>query len=786
MITFYLKSAIRYIRSNKISSALNIIGLSVTFAIFVLLGSYVVNEFSVGNNIPENNKIYRIQPRNGSTISYKTYELLTGIPGIKSTTHLMESWSMKQNFVHNKESYSSGKILYATRDFFEVFPYKPIFGNLENALNSPDGIVLTQSLSRKIFGSENTIGEKLTFRTTNLGDFEYHVSAVIEDLPQNDMLKFSCIMPHQSIEKLGLGDEHWGSTYYEAYITLDENTQVNDIESTLNNVFKQNAPNWLAEDFKELRLKPFRDLYFDNSFEETILEHNSKSNVWSMAILALIILLAGGINFINLSTAQKEKKRKSIAVSHTNGASKLSMYIQFLTETVLQGVISLAIAVALVAITSPFFNHLSGQSFPFYFFLQFIFSKGYWVIPLVMTIASGVIIAGYFQSGKYHLILKNNKKGKEYFRTGLLVTQFMVSIMLIIGSLAIQKQNRYMLNRPTGFQKDGIICVPLIGELGDHTSALGDEFLKIPGVRSVAYASGILGQEDNLNGMSISNEGEDKRVQYSVIQVDSGFFNLMGLKIIEGPGFNTSSDKEKDHIFNQTALQEFGITDISKARVSSYSNAPGNIVGVVQDFNYLSFHSPIKPMAFVYKKPENLGYAYLRLSNVSSENINTVLKKADNIWKQFAPDWPFEYYFLDQALAKLYEKDQSFAGISFALTILAVFIACLGLFGITMFLIESKIKEIGIRKVNGAKISEILTMLNKDFVKWVVIAFVIATPIAYYAMNKWLENFAYKTNLSWWIFALAGLLALGIALLTVSWQSWRAATRNPVEALRYE
>jgi putative ABC transport system permease protein len=786
MITFYLKSAIRYIRSNKISSTLNIIGLSVTFAIFVLLGSYVVNELSVGSNIPGNEKIYRVQPKNGSTISYKAYELLTNIPGVNSATHLMETWSMKQNFVYNEESFGSGKILYATSNFFEVFPYKPIFGNLENALNSPDGIVLTQSLSRKIFGSENTIGEKLTFRSTNWSDFEYHVSAVIEDLPQNDMLKFSCIMPHQSLNKFNIDSENWGDTNYEAYITLNENAQTSNITNTLNSLFKQNAPDWMVEDVKELSLNPFRDLYFDNSFEEYILEHNNKSSVWSMAILALIILLAGGINFINLSTAQKEKKRKSIAVSHTNGASKLSMYIQFLTETVLEGVISLAIAVALVAITSPFFNHLNGQSFPFHFFLQFIFSKGYWVIPLVLTIASGVIIAVYFQSGKYHLILKNNKKGKEYFRTGLLVTQFMVSIMLIIGSLAIQKQNRYMLNRPTGFQKDGIICVPLIGEIGEHTSALGDEFLKIPGVKGIAYASEILGQEDNLHGMSISNEGEDKRVQYSIIQVDSGFFSLMGLKIIEGPGFKTSSDREKDHIFNQTALKEFGIANINKARVSSYSNAPGNIVGIVQDFNYLSFHSPIKPMAFVYKNPENLGYAYLKLSNVSSENINTVLKKAGNIWKQFVPDWPFEYYFLDQALAILYEKDQNFAGISFALTILAVFIACLGLFGITMFLIESKIKEIGIRKVNGAKVSEILTMLNKDFVKWVAIAFVIATPVAWYAMNKWLENFAYKTTLSWWIFALAGLLALGIALLTVSWQSWRAATRNPVEALRYE
>ncbi len=786
MVILYIKSAFRYLRSNKISSSLNIIGLSVTFSIFVLLGSYVVNELSAGSNIPGYDKIYRVQPKNGSTICYKTYELLTGIPGINKATHLMETWSMKQYFVHNQESYGTGKILYASSSFFKVFPYKPVFGNLKNALSSPEDIVLTRSLSRKIFGSDNTVGKKLTFRGTNWGDIEYRVSAVIEDLPENDMLKFSCIMPQQSLTITDFGDERWGEAYYEAYVKLNENTQVTNIKNTLNSLFKQNAPSWLVESFKELKLKPFRALYFDNSFQEFILEHNSRNSVLSMGILTLVILLAGGINYINLSTAQKEKKQKNIAIGHANGASKLSVYLQFLTESILMGIISLAIAIILINLFYPLFNHLSGQSFSFRFFLQFIFSKGYWVVPLALAILSGVVIAVYFQAGKYHLICKNDKKGKEHFRSGLLVAQFMVSIVLIIGSLVIQKQNRYMLNRSTGYQKNDIICIPLIGELGEHAAALGDEFLKMPGVKNIAYASCVLGQETDSHGMSIFNNGEEKRVHYNVIQVDSSFFNLLGLKIIEGPGFNASSDREKHHIFNQTALKEFGITDINKARVSSYSNAPGTIVGVVQDFNYQSFHLPIGPMAFIYKKPISLSYVYLKLSDMSSGSISSILKNAEGIWKQFAPDWPFEYYFLDQSLAKLYEKDRSFEKISFTLTILAVFIACLGLLGITMFFIETKIKEIGIRKVNGAKIPEIVMMLNRNFVMWVIVSFFIAIPVAWHAMHKWLENFAYKTNLNWWIFALAGILALVIAILTVSWQRWKAAIRNPVEALRYE
>ena len=789
MLTHYVRSAFRYLSSNKISSLLNIVGLSVTFAIFILLGSYVTNEVSMGNNLPNNKQLYRLQPENGTSVSYKTLELLKNIPEVSDFTYLMTNWSMKQYFVLNNKTYDSGKILYASNDFFNVFQYKPVAGNLEHYIDNPNGIVITQSQARKIFGNQNPVGKNISFKTTSFSDFEYQIVAVIEDLPQNDMLKFSCIMPQKSLDRIDWfkkNKEHWGSCNFQTFVTLQQNTLAQTAEGKINTRFKSEAPDWLVEDSKNLSLKPFRNLYYSNSSENDILIQNSKNNILSMGILALIILLAGAINFINLSTAQKEKKRKIIAISRTNGAPKYVVNLQFFIESAILIFTSLLIAIALVAFTFPLFNHLSDQAFPYPFFLRFLFAKGYWVVPVALAVLCGGIIAGYFQSGKYHLLLKNNNSRKEYFRDALLVTQFMVSIILITGTLIIQKQNKYMLNRPAGYQKEGIVCIPMIGEQVKHTSAIRSELLKIKGINKIAFASEILGQQENTWGMSISNEGENKRVQYDVIQVDSSFFSLMGLKIIEGTGFNSFSDREKHHIFNQTALNEFGITDINKARVTSYSDAPGNIIGVVQDFNYQSLHVPIGPLAFVYRNPENLSYVYLRLSDLSSEGITSILKKAGGIWKQFAPDWPFEYYFLDQSLAKLYEKDQSFGRISFALTILAVFIACFGLLGITLFMVEAKIKEIGIRKVNGAKISEVMILLNKNFVKWVIIAFITATPIAYYAMHKWLENFAYKTTLSWWIFALAGLLALGIALLTVSRQSWRAATRNPVEALRYE
>jgi putative ABC transport system permease protein len=789
MINHHLNLALSFIRSNKTSSILNIVGLSVTFMVFIFLGSYVINELNIGKSTPNSDRIFRIQPENGNTISLKVFELFNKVPEVAHTTFLMQSWSKKQFLIFDKQTYDAGTLIYANDDFFKVFTYKPIAGNLENALINPDGIILTQNLARKIFGNKNAIGQRLDFISPVFGNLEYYVMAIIDDLPQDDILQFSCILPHSSLYKFERYKENcqqWGSTNFEAYVVLSAGTDSKFAEDKLSNIFKQNAPDWLIKDFKNLSLNPFRDLYFDNSFQENILAHNNKKSVKSIGILALIILIAGAINFINLSTAQKEKKRKSIAICNTNGASKSFIFMQFLTESLLLVIVSLLVAIFLVNFTVPLFNQLSGKSFSFSFFLQFLFGRGYLFIPIALAGVCGAIISIYFQSGKYYLILKNKIKGKEHFRNGLLVAQFVVSTVLIAGTVIIQKQNRYMFNHPTGYQKNGIICIPLMGKIKEHTSAFRSDLLKIPGVSNIAFASCILGQEDMKWGMSITNEGKDQRVEYNVIQIDSAFLNLMGLKIIEGTTFSPISDKQHHHIFNQTALKKFGITNIEKARVSSYSDAPGNIIGVVQDFNYLSFHSPINPMAFVYLNPENQNYAYIKLSDITPERISSVLTNAKNVWIQFVPDWPFEYSFLDHALEKLYEKDKYFERIAFMTTMLAVFIACFGLLGITMFLIESKTKEIGIRKINGASVTEVMVMLNKNFLKWIIIAYIIATPIAWYAMDKWLVNFAYKTELSWWIFVLAGILVFVIVLLTVSWQSWRAASRNPVESLRYE
>ena len=789
MIIYHLKSAIRYIRSNKITSALNIIGLSITFVIFIFLGSYLANESSMGKNLSDSQNIYRLQGQNGTSVSYKTIELLDAIPEVSTYTWLMDSWSMKQYFVSGTKTYAPGKVLYASKGFFKVFPYQAIAGNIQQALNNPNGIVLTQSMAKKIFDSENPIGKSITFKSTAFGNFQYQVASVIKDLPQNDMLKFSCILPQSSLDKVDWykrGRQQWGNCNYETFVVLKKGTSIEATDQKLTAAFKKAAPGWFSKDVKHLSLKSFSTLYYNNPFPEDVLAQNSLTNIRSIAILALILLLVGTVNFINLSTAQKEKKRKNIAISSINGASGTAINLQFIFESFLLVFISFIIAVALVALTYPLFNQLSGQSFSFLSILSIFISQKLWLIPIAIAALAGMIIATYFRAGQFHLISQNNVPGKAHLRNVLLITQFAFSIILITGTLIIHRQNHYILNHSTGFHKKGILCIPLIGEMEAHTAALRNELLEINGVSQVAFASTILGQEYNTWGMSISNNGENERVQYNVIQVDSAFFKLMGLKLVEGTGFKSNSDKEKDHIFNQTAIKEFGISNIEKARVSSYSDAPGNIIGVVKDFNYASLHSPIQPMAFVYRKPENLSYVYLKLANMTPGTITNVQSKAKAIWKQFAPDWPYEYYFLNQTMAKLYTKDRNFGRISLALTILSIFIACFGLLGITLFLVESHMKEIGIRKVNGAKISEVMTMLNKDFIKWVAIAFVIATPIAWFAMNKWLENFAYKTSLSWWIFALAGLLALGIALLTVSWQSWKAATRNPIEALRYE
>ncbi len=789
MFNYSIKLIFRQLLKGNRQLLLNVLGLSVAFAVVLFLSTFIFTELNRGKSISSYQNLYRLSAHEGVYWSSRSIdEFSDKFREIKGLTKVHADWSDKNYYEFDKKQYSAGKIIFADKHFFDVFQHNVVVGNLTDALLLKDNLVLTEAEALKIFGEVDVVGRSLHFKTSNFGEMDLNVAAVIENQPLEAMMKFDAIVPVAALEHnvSWYKSDHWGNSRYEAYVSLYSNNSKTELEKQLNAAFQKAAPDWAVKDKGPIFLKPYSTLYFSEN-QDDVLIHSSEKRVKILGAIMVVVFLLALINFINLNTAQKIKKARNIGIHKALGAGALNSFVRVIAEILPVLVLTLIIAFFLVSLSLPLLNKLFDSSFRF-FDLMSLNSLVTGLIVLTSTLfLSTTFIAVYFQRYKVYQVLKNKSAGdKENLRNALLVAQFTLSITLIIASIVIYKQNAFMQNKSMGFKKDNILYLPVHDQISKNVKAFKQELAGISEIKTTTMASSALGKVDMSWGMSLNDNGEEKRVAYTAMQVEENFFDFFGIKITKGESFRPSSIREHEHIFNQTAIKTFGINDIKNARISSYDNGSGEIIGEVEDFNFQSLHHAISPIGFVCSEPENLQVLYMNLQVGNKDQMQKTLGKIETVWNKFSNDWPFEYHFLDQNLDNLYKEDRKFSKVFLLATILAIFIGCLGLLSTVIFIVEMRIKEVGIRKVNGAKVSEILAMLNKDFVKWVVIAFVIATPVAYYAMNKWLESFAYKTTLSWWIFALAGILALGIALLTVSWQSWRAATRNPVEALRYE
>ena len=506
--------------------------------------------------------------------------------------------------------------------------------------------------------------------------------------------------------------------------------------------------------------------------------------MYIFTFIGLFILLLACINFINLSTAVSENDLKIYGLKKILGAAKSRLIFTIIRKSLAVTSLAAVIALLVLYLVLPAINSFSGKDLSFDF-LNVTHVAVLGAIIITTTLLSGVYPAFYLASFTPVNVLKKNATlfHNNFLRNGLVVAQFSISIVLIAATIISSKQLNFIQNVNLGFDKQKIVYLPL--ETGSSTKyqALKEKLLQLPGITSVAGKNYFSSTIFFTAEVDWQGRDENNPAIFSLNQVDNDFIPLLKLKILEGRNFSEEieSDKQKAIIINKQAEERIGRDPIGMTLKTM--DREFEIIGVIDNAHFKSVNEKIQPEFYIYSGKPN--YVFLKYDDTKG-GVNQLIGEVRNTVKSFYPETPFEYHFLDSTYAKLYENDRRVKTIFALLAVIAIFISCMGLWGLISFSCEKRTKEIGIRKVNGAQISEVLMMLNKDFVKWVVIAFVIATPVAYYAMNKWLENFAYKTNLSWWIFALAGLLALGIALLTVSWQSWRAATRNPVEALRYE
>jgi putative ABC transport system permease protein len=786
---YLFKTIIRNFTRKPVTNIINLLGLSISLALVIILSVYCYSELTTDNFHKNGERIYLY----GLDDHIYTPGILKEnidmkVPGVESTVRIGGTWEAPVLQVENKEPITSD-LVFADEDFFKLFTYSFIEGNAETALKEPLTIVITKTLSDKLFGSEEALGK--TIKLNN--DKSLTVSAVIEVPNDNSCLTFNAvtsITTRKIVQENGGEYTEWGWSDFQTFLLLKKGVNPDETGKTILSVF----PEENRKDYLNTKLTPLKKIYFSkfSLFGSNYLITGDKKKVQILVLVASLVLLIALINFINISSSQWQEKIKQTGVMKVIGATRYSVLRNTIAESFLFFLAALLIAFELVNVVSPFIRNYTG----IHYSQKLINSFGFILVSLAIIIflsaAFSIIPALRISSSRAVDNLKKTVKPDKTnfsFRGVLVTMQFTIAIVLISFTVLVQKQVRFGSNN-LGFKKDNIIGIILTEQLGQKKEVLKNLLEENSTVKKVSFSQFFPGKIISYWTTQLNLNGEKKQVSFDTFGADAEFFEMLGLQLVSGRlyGDNLSSDKKKI-IVNETFLRENNLTNPVGATITmGMMNEQGfssEIIGVVKDFHHKPLTQPITSLA-IRSDSYKPFYCLVSIQTADYKSLYAIVEKIKKTVSELSPSFPVEISFLDQAIQNMYQSELRFRRTFSLFAGCAIIICSLGILAMSIFACQRRVKEIGIRKVNGAKIYEILAMLNKDLIKWVGIAFIIACPIAGYAMHKWLQGFSYKTELSWWIFGLAGIIALGIALLTVSWQSWRAATRNPVEALRYE
>ena len=783
MFKHYFKYTVRMLIKNKLSTSINFIGIVLGLLVSILLLFMVKSVFETDNFHQNGDRIYKFENKDGEHMSVPKINLVKNfVPQVEHITYFHNTWSRSDFLNYKNKRYPINDMICADSAFFNVFRYKSIYGNLGKSLSQPNNLVLTRTEARKIFGKENPVGEKVEVYSSEFEKVMYTVTAVIEDLPANSSLQFKSVISmgsRMAIKWYRENASHWGTHNYVSYVLLSNNVKPHEVCKQIDELIVEKGPEW-THSSTPVKLLPFNGLYLEKNPVQ-------KSMILILGTIGILILFIACINYFNLSVTQLMGTMKNEGIVQTLGDSKYSVILRFLLQTTLLFAFAVVAVAFLLKQVLPHFNTLSNSNYQYVDLFEgtnSLMILGLVVISIIFFSVFPPLILS--RARTLQLINKNlcNNKSKLGFNKGLLVFQFVISITLLIATFFMYKQNRFMLYADYGYNTENVLAIHMNPEAWENENIINQEYGSLSQIDKIAYSSNLLTEISSDWGRTMYHGDSSFHVDFVNLFTDENFLELFNISLVEGVGFKENPTLRNNLIVNQKFMDYYGLEGIKNTALT-HNRAEGVVRGVCKDFNFKTFHTAIQPFGMLQSK-QNCSEMLVRFNCPNTASVNDMLSRMQNIWDQHVPSYPFEYIFYDQQLEHVYQGEIRLFKVFMIASVISLLVAGLGLFGISLYLINNRIKEIGIRKVNGAKISEILAMLNKSFIKWIAIAFVIACPIAYYAMNKWLENFAYKTELSWWIFALAGVLALGIALLTVSWQSWRAATRNPVEALRYE
>ncbi len=813
MIRNYLKVAFRNLIKRKVFSLINILGLAIGMAVCLMIILFIQSETGYDAFQQNGDHVYRMvleRKYPGRSTSYAIIPPSIGeavkreFPEVRENTRMFDlSNNAGFALTIGDKVFEERNVYAADSNFFRVFSCNAVAGDPLTALIKPNSVVITQAAADKLYGG-NALG-KLFVTEVNNAKVSYQVNAVVKNWPVNSHFHFDVLISSLSFPQLAKPDYVGFAAY--TYLLLDKNSTAASLEQKFPIIIKKYVAGSIAQNFGETYeqfvregngyhyyLQPIKQIHLTSNLEAELSPNGSVTAVYIFAAIAIFILLLACVNFVNLSTSLSVERAKEVGIRKTFGSERKSIINQFLLESVLISLFSMAVAFALVAFFIPFFNQLSGKSIS----INYFFVPVHFFALLLFSIITGVIAGIYpaFVLSSFNPIMvlkgrfKSNKQGL-LLRNGLVVFQFAISIILIIATITVNRQMGYMMGDKLGFNKDHVIIINNAFGLKQNTQAFKDELLKIPGVSEISKASTIPGG-DGFFGVTYQPVGSKKPVTGRGIVADENYAKLLGLEVVKGRFFSKDFPSDTSSVvLNETAVVELGLKNPIGQRLSSPDlNRPGapplvfTVVGVVGDFHYQSLHQKITPLIFNYTKQAAL--ANLIAVRVRSDDFQSVLKQIENNWNTYVKDQPFHYSFLDQKIAEQYLSEQTTQRLFTIFSALAIFIACIGLMGLAAFATQQRVREIGVRKVLGASVAGIITMLSVDFLKLIVWSVLLAFPVAWWCAHNWLQNFAYRIDVSWWIFALAGTLSVVIAMLTISFQAIKAAMANPVRSLRSE
>src|SRR5450432_52265 len=809
MLRNYFITAWRNLIKNKAFSIINILGLSTGLCCFLLILLFVQDELFRSQFNQKVDRIYRIYSNirfGGTSLEFPLSPDPTGevlkkdYPQVEQFTRIYTGNGSKQIKKGNL-FITEQKVAHVDSTFFEVFTFPAIMGTTENALKEPNTVVITESAAKKYFGTGDIVGR--TLETTEKGKTIYKVTAVIRDMPENGHFHFDFLFSMRNV------DYGWGvflSHNFYTYLLLKPGTD----QKSFDKIFDQYIDRYVLpqakqfiqvksmDDFRkagnklEYTIQPLTKIHLYSAGQHELEPGGNIQYVYIFSAVAVFILLIACVNFMNLTTARSAKRAREVGIRKVLGTRRKDLILQFLSESTLMVIISLAVAIFASFILIPGFNTLADKSIkPSMLFSPMILP---WIIaiPLVVGLLAGLYPAFFISSFKPIEVLKGKwkigAKNGGGLRSMLVVFQFTTSIIMILGTLVIYRQLHFIQTQNLGYNKDQVIIINGAGVLNEKLNTYKTELLKLPGVinSTVSYFlpvnSNRSDQTFSTSPVMTSTNGFNMQTWY----VDDEYLKTLGIQLLKGRNFfkSTVSDSNST-IINETCARIIGYADPVGKQV--FSGGGGQqvkaftIIGVIKDFNFSSLKQPIGPLSlFLSDNPGTISF------RVNPSAMKSFLAKSETLWKQFAPSMPFSFQFMDEAFAEMYQSEQRVGKIALLFATLAILIASLGLFGLATFMAEQRMKEIGIRKVLGASVQRIVRLMTAEFIRLIFISFVIAAPIGWWAMNKWLNDFVYRTHISWWMFALSAFLALAVALITVSIQAFRAAIINPVKSLKTE